>query len=248
MKLLGQAPKVYRESAVHSPSLAQIQAFWPDIWRPFQELIPADCRLVFAEDLWSLDEEVRRRTIGIAPTSNAPPLDALLEEVCDDAIREGWTALHEEDEAPSFELENVLFYPRIDASQPESPSSAPTKTLRLQFAQPWPQEAGPGVETSEMFQKLVREMLSLGGEPERLEKSMVLDPDRQMRADRVLEVVEMPSTEDLRVHFRALSFAKPAEEDGYWISKEKSETYDITALVRQWNGRCEVTMLRTRRA
>lgn len=214
------------------PSLRQVETLWPDVAQPFHEVVPAGCRLTVASDEWHAGGDARRvRRIELTPEPHAPPLAELLEEASADAFREGWTPL----EDGTYELENVIL--TLDA--------LPDR-LAVQFAQPWPPDAGAPVETSEMFQNLVRELLGLAADPKRLAKMLLVDPGSEMSAAEVVEEVEMPSPENLIGAFDKLGFSPPGETGGDWISTETTATHEITAFVKKTKNWCRVRMQKRR--
>ena len=222
--------------------LTQLRQFWPDVAEPFSEVIPSGCLLVRTEDEWRAGE-TRRRLVDLRRADDAPDLDALVEEAAEDAFREGWTPLHEEGEAPRFELEDVI----LTVDRARCPLLlGETEVLRVQFDQPWPADFAAPVETSEMFQNLVRSMLRLGEDPQRLLKIVVFDPLSSARSDVLHELVEMRAPEDLRPRFDELSFSPPAAPGGPWVSKETTGEYVVTARVTKTDGWAKVEMEKRR--
>lgn len=222
----------------------QIKAFWPDVAQPFAEIVPAGCHLVRTEDEWRAGSNAtRRRLVDLYRADDAPDLDELLEEACEDAFREGWTPLHDPGEPPRYELEGVIL--NVAAAECRLLLGA-MPVLRVQFDQPWPPDYGPPVETSEMFQNLVRRLLRLGSEPERLMKTVILDPLASARADVLVELVEMPCPENLLPRFDELSFVAPSRPGAPWISSTIEGDNEITARVTKVEDRVTVLMEKRR--
>lgn len=219
----------------------QIRSFWPDVAEPFAEVIPSGCLLVRTEDEWR--RGVRRRLVDLRPDDGAPDLDTLVEEAQDDAFRHGWTPLHEDGETPRYELENVILTirtGRVDLLIGDC------EVLRVQFEQPWPEDYDAPVETSELFQNLVRSLLGLGGDPERLAKTVVFDPLSAARADILYETVEMPSTESLAARFDELAFVPPEEPGGPWKAQDTVAENEVRTFVTKSDGWVRVEMEKRR--
>ena len=211
------------------PSLIQISSIWPDVAAPFDEIVPNGCRLARTEDEWRAGSDAfRRRRIELSPEPGCPALDELLEEAGHDAFRQGWTPLEER----RFELENVIL--TLEPIEDR---------IAVEFLQPWPPDHGAPVETSEMFQNLVRKLLRLGGDPERLMKTIIVNPLAIMTADVVDELVEMPCSEELASRFAELGFTPLGDE---WTSQEKTSTHDIHAYVRMRDAWVQVRMRKQR--
>ncbi len=213
------------------PSLTQIESFWPDVAAPFAEVVPGGCRLARTEDEWRAGTDAfRRRRIELSPEPDAPELAELLEEASEDAFRHGWTPLDD----GRFELEDVILTLEAD------------RYLVVEFLQPWPPDHGAPVETSEMFQNLVRRLLRLGGEPARLEKRVIVNPLAIMTAEVLEETVEMPSDEALGGALATFGFE--AQDATCWRSVETTETHRITASVWKTDGWVKVQMRKARLA
>ena len=211
------------------PSLHQIQSFWPDVAAPFDEIVPGGCRLARTTDEWRGGiDAIRRRRVELVPEQGTPDLAELLEEASHDAFRHGWAPLDD----GRFELESVVLTLEMAEDR-----------LAAEFLQPWPPDHGPPVETSEMFQSLVRRLLRLGADPARLEKRVIVNPFALMTADLVDELVEMPCEEELRERFDELGFRA---EGADWISNETTSTHQITAFVRKEQGWVRVKLRKAR--
>lgn len=214
------------------PSLKQVESLWPDVAEPFDEVVPAGCRLTLASDEWRSGGDARRvRRIELTPEPDAPSLGELLEEAREDAFREGWTPL----EDGTYELEDVIL--TLEAA---------SERLAVEFSQPWPPDAGPPVETSDMFQNLVRELLGLAADPQRLAKIVLVHEVEQMVAAMLVEEVEMPSPENLIRAFDELGFEPPGQEGGDWVSTETTDSHEITAHVKKTKNWCRVRMQKRR--
>lgn len=227
-------------------SLRQIHSFWPDVSGPFSRVVPDGCFLVRALDDWSGGRRpVRRRSIELAPGDSAPTLDALCDEAREDAERRGWV-LVEEETAPSesvHELEGVLL--RIGSSRvPVLGGALPV--LSVAFDQPWPLDAGPPVETSEMFQNLVRRLLELSAPPERLAKEVIVDVLDFTRIDLLRERVALESDPRLPTRFGKLGFMESGDAPGLWTSRTATPTHDIVATVKETHANVEVEMIKRR--
>jgi hypothetical protein len=209
-------------------SLTQIASIWPDVAGPFDEIIPGGLRLVCLEDEWRGGDAIRRRKIELTPEPGAPALEDLLEEATHDAFRMGWTPLDE----GRFELENVIL--TLETIEDR---------IAAEFLQPWPDDFLAPVETSEMFQNLVRKLLRLGADPARLAKHIVVNPLQLMTADVVDETVEMPSDEDLTPRFDEVGFTR---EGSSWISRETTATHHIEAWVEKRSDWVVVRMRKSR--
>jgi hypothetical protein len=221
-------------------SFLQIRSFWPDVADPFSRIVPDGCFLVRTEDDWT--QALRTRTVDFARTDRCPALADLLDEAREDAERRGWTPIDDptDDGACALELEGV--HCRIE----------PVKlSLRVAFHQPWPADAGAPVETSEMFQNLVRKLLKLGGEPARLTKEVALSGEESaaFSIDVLTERASMPQG-DARLIERLRSLAFIDAEDGSWVSAATaSQQFDVVARVRfphGQSGNVEVEMLKVR--
>lgn len=221
-----------------------LEAVWPDLVRPFQEIVPGGVALLRTEDDWTrLPTPVRRRAIDVAPTPNTPDLEALLEEVALDAVRAGWTELDPGPGVRFFEIEGV----HLSVGPVTTPLLlGEAVSLRLAFDQPWPVDAGAPVETSEMFQNLVRRLLALGGEPLRLAKWVTNDPLDPQKATITRELVTLPSIESLIGKFEELGFEPPANAGGPWVSLSRSKAYAIRAEVTKGAEQASVVMERRR--
>lgn len=222
----------------------QLASFWPDVAKPFAEVIPIGCHLARIEDEWRAGADAsRRRRVEVFPGEDAPSVDELLEEACDDAFREGWTCMSDPGEPARYELENV----RLDLRAQRCPMLlGERRVLSAQFVQAWPPDFGPPVETSDMFQNLVRKLLRLGEDPDRLIKTVTFDPMAKARADVLFELVEMPCPENLLPRFDELSFTPPVEPGAAWVSTETSGEHRITARVTKAEGRVQVIMEKRR--
>jgi hypothetical protein len=211
------------------PSLTQLESFWPDVAAPFDEIVPNGCQLARTEDEWRAGEDaIRRRRVELVPLPGSPALDELLEEAHHDAFRHGWTPVDHR----RFEHENVIL--TLETIEDR---------IAAEFLQPWPPAYGPPVETSEMFQNLVRRLLRLGADPMRLEKRVKVSPTAIMTADQVEETVEMPCEEALESRISELAFRREA---GEWISEETTATHAIVAWVRKDGGWVRVRMRKSR--
>ncbi len=221
-----------------------LQTVWPELVGPYRELVPHGVAMLRTEDDWTLlPHPVRRRALDLLPLPGAPQLEALAEEAADDALRAGWTELDPIEEVRFFETEGVHLSIGL-VTTPLLLGAAPT--LRLAFDQPWPDDAGAPVETSEMFQNLARRLLALGGEPERLGKWVTMDPQDPGRSDVIRELVTLPSTESLLPKFEELGFRPPDVPGGAWISESTSKAYVIKGLVEKSEERATVIMERRR--
>lgn len=222
----------------------QLAAFWPDVAKPFSEIIPAGCVLARIEDEWRAGRDAsRRRLVEVFGAEHTPSLEELYEEACDDAFREGWTPMSEPGEPARYELENV----RLDVTMESCRLLLGTRpVLRVQFVQAWPPDFGAPVETSDMFQNLVRNLLRIGSDPERLMKTVVFDPMAKARSDVLIEVVEMACPEDLLPRFDELSFSPPSHPGGAWVSTETMGEYAIEARVTKAAARVRVEMEKRR--
>lgn len=221
-----------------------IETVWPDLLGPFRELVPHGVALVRSEDDWNLlPQPVRRRALDLAPTPHSPDVEALAEEAAEDALRAGWTELDPVEGARFFETEGVHLSLGV-VTTPLLVGRGPS--LRLAFDQPWPEDAGAPVETSEMFQNLVRRLLALGGEPERLAKWVTMDPNDPGRSDVIRELVTLPSLESLLSKFEELGFRPPEQPGGAWISESTSKAYAIKGMVEKLGDRATVIMERRR--
>ncbi|MCK6548711.1 hypothetical protein L6R52_22900 [Myxococcota bacterium] len=237
-------------------SLKQLRSLWPDVAGPFSRIIPDGCTLIHTLDAWTGGRSaLRRRLVDLARAEHSPELEALLDEAEEDADRRGWTRLDDDDAgaAPGeriLELEGVLL--RL-AIRDTKVLGEPWPVLRVVFDQPWPPDAGAPVETSDMFQNLVRQLLKLGGHPERLSKDLVVDPFDLTRADVLEEVVELPKEREIMRELVKLSFTPepdPRGEPGdlVFVSKTTTSTHDLTARVREVlrGTRYEVAMTKKR--
>ncbi len=222
----------------------QLAAFWPDVAKPFAEVIPIGCQLARIEDEWRAGSEAsRRRRAEVFPGEDAPSVDELLDEAKLDAERAGWTRMSDSEDPATFEVENV----HLDLRTAEcNLLLGARRVLSAQFVQAWPPDFGPPVETSDMFQNLVRKLLRLGEDPDRLMKTVTFDPMAKARADVLFELVEMPCPENLLPRFDELSFSPPAEPGGAWVSTETTGEHRITARVTKADGRVQVIMEKRR--
>jgi hypothetical protein len=221
----------------------QLEGLWPDVTGPFGEILPSGVLLYRFEDDWSVTGPLRRRGVDLGQGPTCPPIEELIDEVAGDAIRADWDEIEPLDGHRRFETEGVVLT-LAEATTPLLIGSRPS--LRISFDQPWPEDAGPPVETSEMFQNLVRRLLSLGGEPLRLGKIITLDPQDGARSDVIRELVELPSLESLVDKFEELGFVPPEVPGAPWISKSSSKAYTIYAEVLKRGDRASVVMERRR--
>lgn len=228
---------------------AQVRSFWPDVAGPFARVIPDGCRLVRLLDDWTGGPRpLRRRRLELVPAPGSPRLRELLEEAREDAERRGWTRL-DDAEAPGvvvLELEDVLL--RLELTAVEL-LGAHTRTLAAAFDQRWPTDAGAPVETSEVFQNLVRRLLRLGGEPERLVKEVTLDPLGPLgasQAERIREVVELSNDRDLRSALLGLAFGPEPGGGPAWVSESSGGSRELRARVLERPGRVEVELTSSR--
>jgi len=222
----------------------QLRGFWPDVAGPFAEVTPAGCALVRMEDEWKAGRgSKRRRAIELIREPNAPDIEELSEEATEDAMREGWTALHEDGEPARLELENVVL--SITATESTLLVGA-AEVLRLQFDQPWPADAGAPIETSEVFQRLVRHDLRIGAEPDWLLKEVVFDRFNLSKSDIIREAVQMACPENLLPRFDVLGFLPPNETGGDWRINTSTEVYEVVSTVKKSNDRVHIQMLKTR--
>ncbi|MBK6684402.1 MAG: hypothetical protein IPG45_08000 [Deltaproteobacteria bacterium] len=221
-----------------------IHTVWPDLLQPYRELVPHGVALLRSEDDWTLlPHPVRRRALDLAPTPRSPDAEALAEEAAEDALRAGWTELDPVEGVRFFETEGV----HLSIGLVTTPLLlGATPSLRLAFDQPWPDDAGAPVETSEMFQNLVRRLLSLDGEPQRLGKWVTMDPQDPGRSDVIRELVTLPSRESLLPKFEELGFRPPDQPGGAWISESTSKAYAIKGLVEKSADHATVIMERRR--
>jgi hypothetical protein len=228
-------------------SYEQILSFWPDVARPFSRVVPDGCYLVRTEDDWTEGQgATRTRTIDLARGSACPAIEQLIEEAKEDAERIGWTIVDEDttDEEVVLELESVLC--RIHAATVRVFGGA-ARALRVAFHQPWPPDAGAPVETSEMFQNLVRKLLKLPGSPERLVKEVTLDglPDTAFQVDRLRERVVIANDPQLLRRLEMIGFS--LAQDGTWRSAATiAPPFEITAEVEASGDRVVIEMTKVR--
>jgi hypothetical protein len=232
---------------VDEASFKEVDSLWPDVSRPFSRVVPDGCFLVRAEDDWiSGASALRTRTVDFARGASCPELELLLEEAREDAERRGWTPLDDEGRSAEalYELEDVHLM--ISVARTRLLGRA-TRVLRVAFHQPWPPDAGAPVETSEMFQNLVRKLLRLGGAPERLTKEVTLDGrvESGFRIDVLRESVLIARDPNISTNLEKIGFAE--SEGGSWISgTTASPPFDIAARVREIGDRVEVEMTKVR--
>lgn len=213
-----------------APSLVQIESFWPDVAAPFDEIIPAGLRLAAAEDEWwgGVDAR-RRRRIELTRVEGAPSIEELLDEAEHDAFRAGWTP-----HGPGlYELEDVIL------------ALALREGLSAEFLQRWPPDHGAPVETSDMFQNLVRRLLRIGTDPVRLSKRVEVSPAALMTANVLEEEVDLGREEGGLVAPATLGFRLEGAE---WTSQEITATHGITAWLREEGTLVHVRMRKVRRA
>ena len=117
--------------------------------------------------------------------------------------------------------------------------------LTATFEQPWPWDAGAPVETSEAFQKIAREALSLGGDPIALKKEIVVDPFELSRADSVRESVELPLDPELIRRFPRIGFTFD-ESTEQWTMGSIFGDYELKARVKETFDRVRVEVTKTR--
>jgi hypothetical protein len=214
--------------------LQQIRTFWPDVAGPFSRVVPDGIVLARSTDDWR--PGVRLRGLEFARGEQCPEIDELLEETREDAQRRGWTPLDDEDDA--YELEGVVL--RIAEMVRNG-----TPVLSVSFTQVWPAELGAPVETSETFQKMVREALSLGGEPSRLVKVVISDPLDERRIDELRETVELPLDAGLISRFPRIGFTYSESLEAWEMGSIFGE-YDLRATVRESFDRVVVEVKKKR--
>ncbi len=225
-------------------SLLLVRSIWPDVAEPFSRVVPDGGLLVRTLDDWqSGPPTLRIRALDFARGPACPELDDLLEEAAEDAQRRGWTPLDEEpaEGARALEIEGVVLRASIERARPRGPGAV----LRVAFHQPWPDDAGAPVETSEAFQLLVRKTLALGGQPSRLVKEVTLDPDDPSRADVVKERVQLPADRRLITRFGGLGFAFDEQTEA-WVHRTTAGVYEVVATVREAFASLQVEMVRAR--
>jgi hypothetical protein len=225
------------------PSLLQVRSLWPDVAAPFSRIVPDGCVLARTTDDWTASTErgidaLRIRRIELVRSQRCPEIAELCEEAREDAERRGWTPVDEEttEHEQVLELEGVICRIRPDAFSGGA--------LSIAFHQPWPSDAGAPVETSEMFQNLVRKLLRLGGSPDQLVKEVTVDRTDLSRADRVRERVRLPMDPALVTRFGPLGFA--VSKEGVWISQTISQNHEIEARIEERGQRVLVEMIKSR--
>lgn len=212
----------------------QLRALWPDVAAPFSRILPDGAQLSRTIDEWRPGSRVR--TVEAVRGERCPELEELLEEAREDAERRGWTA--DDDHPGTYELEGVVL--RL--------GTAVTKrgpVLKASFEQTWPKDAGAPVETSETFQKMTREALSLGGEPLSLKKEIIVDPFQLSRADSVRERVELPLDPELIRRFPKIGFTYDEALEA-WTMGSIFGDYEMIARVRESFDRVSVEVTKTR--
>jgi hypothetical protein len=230
-------------------SFLQIRSLWPDVAAPFSRIVPDGCLLARTIDDWTrstgANDALRIRRIDLVRGDRCPPIEDLREEAREDAERRGWTLVDEHTNARQavLELESVLCFIKPDRLVS---AGSPLEVLSVAFHQPWPKEAGAPVETSEMFQNLVRRLLRLGAPPERLFKEVTVDLTDLSRADVLRERVWMARDPDLSARLAPLGFAPLKDRARAWFSNTVSGTYAIEAMVLEADQRVEVEMVKLR--
>jgi hypothetical protein len=202
----------------------RVRSLWPDVAPPFSRIVPDGCDFLRASDDWRPGLRVRK--LLLRRGQGAPPIAELLEEACEDAERRGWCRLEDEH---SFELESVIL--RVEKQLIQS-----TAVLSVRFEQPWPVELGAPVETSEIFQRMVRQVLGLGGEPVRLLKEVSLEV--------LHERVELPLDPKLIAHLPRVGFAYDETVEA-WVIEQSFDVSDMRALVRESFDRVTVEVNKT---
>jgi hypothetical protein len=236
-------------------SLQQLKSFWPDVAGPFSRVIPEGCYLVHTTDTWSGGQvPVRVRVVDLARHPGCPPIGELIEEAVEDAERRGWTPLDHDSEHSSappaaaadsehvLELEDVLL--RIGAAR-VTMTGGVLPVLRVSFEQKWPSDAGPPVETSEMFQNLVRKLLRIGSDPAKLVKDVTVDLTDLRLADVLRELVLLKKDHPLDVDLAKLDF-RFDHPSRTWVSETTSGTHIIAARVRDVASDVEIEMTKRR--
>lgn len=226
-------------------SLLLVRGLWPDVADPFARVVPDGCALVRALDDWAmLPSPVRVRRVELTPGPGCPGVEALLDEVAEDAERRGWTPVDEEtsDEERVLEIEGVIL--RARAAEVVLAAGA-VETLAVSFHQPWPDDAGAPVETSEAFQALVRKSLKLGGSPTRLVKDVTVAVADPGRFEAVRERVDLPIDPTLIARFGALGFAFDEVTEA-WMQHSVSGDQRLRAVVREAYASVCVELVRVR--
>lgn len=212
----------------------QLRTFWPDVAGPFSRVVPDGCVLSRSIDDWR--PGVRLRGLELARGASCPDIDELLAEAREDAERRGWTPI-DEDEG-TYELESVVLRAEVKERK-----AGPV--LSISFTQVWPTDLGAPVETSETFQKMVREALSLGGEPSRLVKEVVYDPHDDSRIDVLRETVELPLDAGLITRFPRIGFTYSEASEAWEMGSVFGE-FDLRARVRESFDRVVVEVSKKR--